>query len=145
MIDEKELMEKINEMIYRAEMHSAVYYALCEVIEFIEHQRKEGEWIPCSERLPKCEEEVWIITDRGTTTTAIYEDGTILDRDSMWNWIDIDGKWDDENDCMIIPEGWWEDRHFNPDEVYNNVIDEKVIAWQPLPEPWEGEEVKDND
>lgn len=86
--------------------------------------------------MPKCEEEVWIITERGTQTSAMYEDGTMLDKNSAWNWTDINGEWDEQEDCMIIPEGWWEYRHFNPDDVYNNTVDEKVIAWQPLPESY---------
>lgn len=32
--------------------------------------------------------------------------------------------------------GWWEYRHFNDDEGFNNVIDEKVLAWMPMPEPY---------
>ena len=46
----------------------------------------------------------------------------------------------EENECRIIPKGWWEYRHFNPDEVYNNVVDEKVVAWMPLPEPYKEDE-----
>lgn len=95
-----------------------------------------GVWIPVEERLPKPEEEVFIQTERGTRTTAIYEDGTVREEDSIWHWYDIDGEWDEERDCMIIPEGWWEDRRFNPDDVYNNVVDEKVVAWCPLPESY---------
>ena len=49
-------------------------------------------------------------------------------------------EWDDTEDCGIIPEGWWENRHFNPDEVYNNPVDRNVVAWQPLPKPYESED-----
>lgn len=48
-------------------------------------------------------------------------------------------EWDDEEDCGIIPMGWFENRHFNPDDVYNNPVDRKVVAWMPLPEPWKGD------
>lgn len=91
-------------------------------------------WIPVEKALPRCEEEVFIQTERGTRTTAMYEDGTMREEDSIWHWCDIDGDWDEERDCMIIPKGWWEYRYFNPDDVYNNVVDEKVIAWRPLPD-----------
>lgn len=105
-------------------------------------------WIPCSERLPEAEREVLILArkkyiggrTRYITTTAMYEDGTIRENDSCWNWQDIDGEWDEEEECYIIPEGWWEHRHYNPDEVYNNAIDNEVIAWMPLPEPYRGKE-----
>lgn len=103
--------------------------------EIIRKHMNDG-WIPVEERLPECEEEVFIQTERGTRTTAIYEDGTVREEDSIWLWYDIDGEWDEERDCMIIPKGWWEDRRFNPDDVYNNVVDEKVVAWCPLPESY---------
>ncbi len=108
----------------------------------------EQRWIPVSERLPETETEVFITAKRkyrdGTyreiVTTAMYEDGTVLENDSCWNWIEIDGEWDEENDCYIVPKGWWENRHYNPDEVYNNAVDDEVIAWMTLPEPYRGGE-----
>ena len=102
-------------------------------------------WIPCGVTMPPVETEVFIVAKRKyrggevryITTTAMYEDGTVLENDSCWRWEDIEGEWDEENDCYIIPEGWWENRHYNPDEVYNNVIDDEVVAWQPLPQPYQ--------
>lgn len=105
------------------------------------------QWIPVSEGLPKCEQEVLICTEKkivgknayidSIVTPAIYEDGTMRENDSVWGWEDIDyAGWDEEEDCGIIPEGWWENRHFNPEGVYNSPIDRKVIAWMPLPEPY---------
>lgn len=101
----------------------------------------KGGWIPCSERLPQVETEVYIVAKRKyrdggvryITTTAMYEDGTVRENDSCWRWEDIEGEWDEDEDCYIIPEGWWEDRHYNPDDVYNNAVDDEVIAWMPLP------------
>lgn len=109
---------------------------------------QDSRWIPCSERLPEVEKEVLICAvstgcdgkEYKTITTALYEDGTVSEVNSCWVWMDIDGEWDEENDCLIIPKGWWEYRHFNPDEVYNNVIDKKVVAWMPLPEPYKESE-----
>lgn len=109
---------------------------------------EETEWIPVTERLPVSEEEVEICAIRKTLygekkpiiTTAMYEDGTVRDNDSRWNWENIDwAGWDDEEDCGIIPQGWWEYRHYNPDDVYNNLIDDFVVAWRPLPEPYKGD------
>lgn len=109
-------------------------------------------WIPCSERMPECEQEVLICTkkkmyisknsglewyEEPIITPALYEDGTMLEVNSKWRWEDIDyAGWDEEEDCGIIPEGWWENRHFNPDDVYNNIVDKEVIAWMPVPEPY---------
>lgn len=101
--------------------------------------RPQGEWIPCSERLPKAEEKVWIQTKRGKVCFAMYEDGTISEDDSAWHWYDLPfDKWDEENDCGIIPEGWWEWTEFHPDNEFDCPVDEKVVAWMPLPKPWEG-------
>lgn len=112
----------------------------------------DPQWIPCSERLPECEREVLICTKKkivgknayidSIITPAIYEDGTMLENDSKWHWVDMDyAGWDEEEDCGIIPEGWWENRHFYPDGDYNNVVDREVVAWMPLPEPYkEGEQ-----
>lgn len=101
-------------------------------------------WIPVSERLPKPEEEVIATAirrykdggHREIVTPAIYEDGTVLECDSNWNWEEIDGEWDEENDCLIIPKGWFENRHYNPECTYNCAIDDEVVAWMPLPEPY---------
>lgn len=102
-------------------------------------------WIPCSVAMPPVETEVFIVAKRKyrggevryITTTAMYEDGTVLENDSCWRWEDIDGEWDEENDCYIIPEGWWENRHYNTDEVYNNAVDDEVVAWHQLPQPYQ--------
>lgn len=52
------------------------------------------------------------------------------------HWVDVDYYYDiDVDDNRFAPQGWWEYRHYNPDEVYNNVIDGVVTHWMPLPEP----------
>lgn len=111
----------------------------------------EQGWIPVAEQLPQVETEVFITAKRkyrdGTyreiVTTAMYEDGTVLENDSCWIWNEINGEWDEENDCYIIPEGWWENRHYNPDDVYYNAVDDEVIAWRSMPEPYrDGEQPK---
>ena len=104
-------------------------------------------WISVEERLPEAEKEVQIcavgklVNGKSHTiiTHAMYEDGNIRENDSIWGWhnLDFDADWDEKEDCCIIPEGWWEYNHYlNPDyEEYNHLIDDKVIAWMPLPEP----------
>jgi len=117
-----------------------VIISLCiEKIKTIESDK----WIPVAERLPECEEEVWIQTKKGTQTTAMYEDGKMDNNDSGWSWTDIDFVYNEETDTEYIPEGWWEYRHFNPDDVYNNLVDEEVIAWHPLPESYKPEGEKE--
>ena len=102
-------------------------------------------WIPVTERLPKPEIDVLIVCNRNGyrfVTPAIYEDGKMLTQDSVWNWNEIYtyGLYSEEADDYYIPEGWWENRQFNPDDVYNNPVDCAVTHWMPLPEtPEEGE------
>lgn len=88
---------------------------------------------------PKVETEVLVLyrneIDGYGITTAHYEDGNVFSEDSEWNWEDLPdwGTYDEERDAYKIPKGWWEYRHFNPDEVYNNRIDRPVVGWMPLP------------
>lgn len=107
-----------------------------------------SEWIYVKDKLPTVEQEVLIWARckyykggfKDIITTGFYEDGDMSEEDSIWTWQDLDWvKWDEENDCAFVPQGWWEYRHYNPDEVYNNEIDDEVIAWMPLPEPCKAE------
>lgn len=118
------------------------------IMDIIEEQTTisvDDGWIPCSERLPKVETEVLIYARRKYTgghfkdiiTTAMYEDGTVRENDSCWRWEEIEGEWDEEEDCYIIPEGWWENKHYNPDGELNYAVDDKVLAWRELPQPYQ--------
>ena len=107
--------------------------------------REKQRWIPVTERMPEPETDVLAVCNRNGyifVTPAIYEDGKLLTQESAWNWSNIYcyGLYDEEADDYYIPEGWWENRHFNPDDVYNNPVDCAVTHWLPLPEaPEEGE------
>ena len=147
----EELREKAFELMDIAEedMNSEYFEraeAYREAIEIVKkHENKD--WISVKERLPDCEVEVQITARRKykdkyfyIVTNAYYEDGTMLEEDSSWNWIESDFEnFDEEADCYLIDEGWWEYRHYNPDEVYNNVVEDEVIAWKPLTQPYKGE------
>ena len=93
-------------------------------------------WIPVTERLPIPEQNVLICTKRGKICVAMYEDGTMRENDSSWSWYEIEyAGWDEEEDCGIIPEGWWEHTYFHPDCEFDCSVDEPVTHWMPLPEP----------
>lgn len=106
--------------------------------------REKQRWIPVTERMPEPETGVLAVCNRNGyifVIPAIYEDGKLLTQESAWNWSDIYcyGLYDEEADDYYIPEGWWENRQFNPDDVYNNPVDCAVTHWMPLPEaPKEG-------
>ena len=113
---------------------------------------KTSNWIPVTDRLPETETEVLILASRKLysltshshtmhhiITTGMYEDGTKRTEDSNW-WWETDGfEYDEEWDDYIIPEGWWEYKHYNGDEQHNYTIDDEVTHWMPLPEPTKGE------
>jgi len=112
-------------------------------IELVTKHENVG-WISIKEKLPPCETEVQITTRRRDkqrtyyiVTNAFYEDGTMPTEDSDWTWIECDFKtWDEEADCYLIDEGWWEYKHYNPEGEYNNSVDDEVIAWRELPNPY---------
>lgn len=89
---------------------------------------------------PKIETEVLILyrneIDGYGITTAHYEDGSVFLQDSVWYWEDLPdwGTYDEERDDYKIPKGWWEYRHFTPDDALEHMIDKPVVGWMPLPE-----------
>lgn len=97
------------------------------------------EWCDPETDPPKVEEEVLILYCNSISgygiTTAHYENGNVLSQNSAFYWEDLWdwGLYDEEQDDYRIPEGWWEYRHFNPDEFFNNRVDYPVVGWMPLP------------
>lgn len=128
----------------REEMHKEVL-ALLERLtaENAALREKVPQWVSVEDRLPEPETDVLIVCNRNGyvfVTPAIYEDGKMLTQESAWNWSDIYGYglYSEEDDDYYIPEGWWENRQFNPDDVYNNPVDCTVTHWMPLPGAPEG-------
>lgn len=104
----------------------------------IDPQKMIPAWRDPGKDPPKVETEVLVLYRCNGylgITTAHYENGNVFSEDSEWNWEDLSdwGTYDEERDDYRIPEGWWEYRHFNPDDVYNNKIDCPVVGWMPLP------------
>lgn len=100
-------------------------------------------WIPVTERLPENEQEVFVTVEvrpigckpRRRVIKAFYTDGKHTDADSAYTWYELEELDCDDNGNIIIPEGWWEAVDYS-DEF--NMIDDFVVAWRELPEPWEG-------
>lgn len=97
-------------------------------------------WISVKDKLPEPETEVLAVCVRNGyrfICPVIFEDGTMLTQNSMWNWYELGnyGTYNEENDDYFVPEGWWENRQFTPDDIYNNPVDCTVTHWMPLPEP----------
>ena len=101
---------------------------------------QETTWISVEDKLPEAETEVLAVCNRNGfrfVCPAIYEDGAVLTQDSIWSWYDLNsyGTYSEENDDYFIPVGWWENRQFTPDDVYNSPVDCPVTHWMPLPAP----------
>ena len=122
MIDEKKLIAEIREYIDEYKeldmqgVHNLKWCAMMDALELVERQPKVGEWIPCSERLPE-KDGIYIIDDRGHNSPWIHTAG-----------------------FMVSSKAWCENHGVYYDDKYGRYEDGRVTAWQPLPEPWEGEE-----
>lgn len=96
-------------------------------------------WRDPEKNPPEVETEVLVLVDCGKgycITTTFYEDGTVSQYESLWQWEDVDdyGIYDEEEDLYRLPKGWWEYRHFTPDDALECPIDKPVVGWMPLPE-----------
>lgn len=96
-------------------------------------------WRDPEKNPPEVETEVLVLVDCGKgycITTAFYEDGTVSQYESLWQWEDVDdyGIYDEEEDLYRLQKGWWEYRHFTPDDALECPIDKPVVGWMPLPE-----------
>jgi len=113
------------------------------------HQKR---WIPVGERLPENEKEVEVSIERrlenGTrrlTCRAIYEDGNIWSENSRFNWNDFDSldndlEYSKELDDWKVPAGWYEAATYAEEFA---AIGDFVVAWRPLPEPYQPPEEKE--
>lgn len=111
-----------------------------------EGKKLAAKWIPVTERLPENEETVLItVEDRPIfrepyrrVIKAFHEDGNMNTEDSNYGFDTSDSDWeyDEESGGCIIPEGWYEDTDYCG--VFGTV-DSLVLAWMPLPKPFEGE------
>lgn len=133
MIDENKLIKEIRNMVLPLTIPEiddgttlAYNEALVDVLNAIEEQPKVGKWIPVEEGLPKEYESIfakykgtkkWYVGMFEKISSKVnvaiqYEDGKTKSDTSYT----IDGKWKIEDESFMI--------------------DARVIAWMPLPEPY---------
>lgn len=60
MIDEKKLIKELEEYRSKCAYDDEYCDGITHAINEIKAQPKVGEWIPCSERLPKTDEYIWL-------------------------------------------------------------------------------------
>ena len=140
MIDRDELLKHEVMIITKgnAAFHG-VPSSLIETAPVIDIKNLQPVWRDPETDPPEVETEVLILYCNSISsygiTTAHYENGNVLSQNSAFYWEDLWdwGLYDEEQDDYRIPEGWWEYRHFNPDEVFNNRVDYPVVGWMPLP------------
>ena len=128
MIDEKKLIEDIEkeiEFAMKCNMPDIVA-GMRQIASAIEEQPKIGEWIPCSERLPDDRDNRFYMCtvenhDADPPMFCQYEEEYGF---GFWNDIY------DEHTLGFV------DSEFKTNEELGY---EKVIAWQPLPEPYRTE------
>lgn len=117
MIDEKKLVEELTSLLISSEMmgYLSAFDVVKDCIDIVEKQPQADKWIPCEERLPKRNEVVlcWVVS----TTIASGETYIIGSCDN--------GFWFLQSETIGI--------HSFP------VKDYKVVAWQPLPQPYKKE------
>lgn len=141
-IERGKLLEAIEERNRNSCDGRLTYRQLNEMVEDFPTADVAGapQWISVEDKLPEAETEVLAVCNRNGfrfVCPVIYEDGAVLTQDSIWSWYDLGnyGTFSEENDDYFIPEGWWENRQFTPDDVYNSPVDCTVTHWMPLPAP----------
>lgn len=140
LIDRDELLK--NEVMIITKGNAAFHgvpSSLIETAPVIDLKNLQPVWRDPETDPPKVETEVLVLVDCGKgycITTAFYEDGTVSQYESLWQWEDVDdyGIYDEEEDLYRLPKGWWEYRHFTPEDALECPIAKPVVGWMPLPE-----------
>ena len=116
-----ELGEWLEQMIqHGVPSYSTKRKALATAIALLSAEAVQGEWIPCSERLPS-EDGKYLV----------FYEGTIIGPN-------IDIMWYGE---PLMPNVDVSGKHFyRSDGEWGDIIYDEVIAWMPLPEPYGGED-----
>lgn len=110
-VDAVEVYEKAESQLERNEITIGEFEKIVEPLRHLFYNRPQGEWIPCSEKLPE-------------------KDGSYLVYMS-WNYRSMD--------VLMWSDGWNCTRRINGEVNRESEMDEEIIiAWMPLPKPWKG-------
>ena len=128
MIDEKKLIEDIEKEIEFAMKCNmpAMVAGMRQIASVIEEQPKIGEWIPCSERLPDDGDGRFYMC---TVENHEEDPPMFCQYEEEYGF----GFWNDIYDEHTLG---FVDSEFKTNEELGY---EKVVAWQPLPEPYRPE------
>lgn len=122
------------------EISTEWYNKMAERLTELEYKEAERQWTPVSERLPD-------VTALVTVETKVYKHRYVCE--AVWiprwsqkaeydSWEDC-SEYNEDEDEYYVNEGWYERVH-NWDEYSYVGIEDNVIAWMPLPEPYKGEQ-----
>ena len=109
-------------------------------------EQTEQRWIPVSEKLPEDNREVQVTCEVRRcdgkkyryTCHASYVHRYSIESTDYCNWEDCD-EYNEEEDKYYALAGWYERVH-NWDDCSYCAIEDFVIAWRNLPEPYGGEQ-----
>lgn len=123
MIDENKLIDTINEVISERISNGGTFPSLYAAIGIIVNQPKVGEWIPCSDMLPKdCDERFYMcVVENHEEDPPMYLQYSEYVGFGLWNNVF------DAHSLGFV------DSYFSTNEELGY---EKVIAWRELPEPY---------
>ena len=131
------ISELVEELIDNADLHTKelhdLMYRAADTIEMLSEKAREpnqGEWIPCSERLPDNIRPV-LVTWKNNDPASYYQ--YIVGKHFIGTAHYYRGKWywySSVTEDLLAEYGKCETEEF--DEAI------EAVAWMPLPEPWKG-------
>ena len=117
LIDRDSLIRKLRS--YNGEGFK-IQYVVKNIIKILEAEPTVNHWIPCKERLPKENEEVLVTLNDG--------DMEVVEFNYKYKSFSNGVRHGNGETCWIAHNDVWYE---------NNLYEQDVIAWQPLPKPYE--------
>ena len=123
------------------------YDEIREVLDDVDADVQPVRWIPVTEKLPENRVSVIICYREWQQYAKRYVYSIVIGwyarkhsvREDAFNEWEGDCDYDEDEDEFYIQEGWYEFTTQGNADLMNWYINAEVVAWMPLPEPWEGE------